>query len=104
LRENPVGINFEQEAAKFFDAEAAEDVLHPNRQSVEESLYTDSPVRAYLREMGAIPLLTRKGEVDLARRIEHSKRRMQTAISRSAFIAPKAVQAEVLNPHEPRIG
>ena len=35
------------------------------RAPVEESIYTDDPVRVYLREMGAVPLLTREGEVDL---------------------------------------
>ena len=80
-----LGINFEEEA-KFFDAEAAHeaDFLHP--QPVEESIYTDDPVRVYLREMGAVPLLTREGEVDLARRMERGKLRMQKAISRSALV------------------
>jgi len=36
--------------------------------------------------MGAVPLLTREGEVDLARRMERGKLRMQKAISRSALI------------------
>ena len=31
---------------------------------------TNDPVRIYLREMGAVPLLTREGEVDIAKRIE----------------------------------
>src|ERR1700682_4629576 len=86
LRETPIGINFEEEAVKFFDPEAAEDSLHPNQQPVEESVYADDPVRVYLREMGAIPLLTREGEVDLARRMERGKLRMQKAISRSALV------------------
>src|SRR6202140_5298287 len=86
LRETPIGINFEKEAVKFFDPEAAEDFLHPDQQPVEESIYTDDPVRVYLREMGAIPLLTREGEVDLARRMERGKLRMQKAISRSALV------------------
>ena len=68
LAENPesLGLNFEEDA-KFFDPEAAHeaDFLHP--APVEESIYTDDPVRVYLREMGAVPLLTREGEVDLAR-------------------------------------
>src|SRR6266496_226319 len=87
LAENPesLGINFEEEA-KFFDAEAEHgpDFLHP--APVEESIYTDDPVRVYLREMGAVPLLTREGEVDLARRMERGKLRMQKAISRSALV------------------
>ena len=63
-----MGLNFEDEA-KFFDAEAPPegDFLHPHPP--EESIYTDDPVRVYLREMGAVPLLTREGEVDLARRM-----------------------------------
>jgi RNA polymerase primary sigma factor len=70
LAESPLGINFDEEATKFFDPEAAGDVdfLHPQPQ--EESIYTDDPVRVYLREMGAVPLLTREGEVNLARRME----------------------------------
>ncbi len=82
----PLGISFEEEA-KFFDPEAAQeaDFLHPQQQ-VEESIYTDDPVRVYLREMGAVPLLTREGEVDLARRMERGKLRMQKAISRSALV------------------
>ena len=87
LTDNPesLGLNFDEEA-KFFDAEAVhEDFLHP-QQPVEESIYTDDPVRVYLREMGAVPLLTREGEVDLARRMERGKLRMQKAISRSALV------------------
>jgi RNA polymerase primary sigma factor len=80
-----LGIGFEDDA-KFFDAETHEaDFLHP-QQPVEESIYTDDPVRVYLREMGAVPLLTREGEVDLARRMERGKLRMQKAISRSALV------------------
>src|SRR6266700_3821173 len=86
LSETPVGINFEEEATKFFDPEAEADFLHPHQQPVEESIYTDDPVRVYLREMGAVPLLTREGEVDLARRMERGKLRMQKAISRSALV------------------
>ena len=87
LADNPetLGLNFEDEA-KFFDPEAAHeaDFLHP--APVEESIYTDDPVRVYLREMGAVPLLTREGEVELARRMERGKLRMQKAISRSALV------------------
>src|SRR5947208_2626065 len=85
LHEAPLGINFDEEATKFFDPEAEADFLHPQQQ-VEESIYTDDPVRVYLREMGAVPLLTREGEVDLARKMERGKLRMQKAISRSAMV------------------
>ncbi len=49
----------------------------------DDAVYTDDPVRVYLREMGAVPLLTREGEVDLARRMERGKTRMWKAISRN---------------------
>jgi RNA polymerase primary sigma factor len=86
-----LGLNFEEDT-KFFDAEAGHepDFLHPH--PVEESIYTDDPVRVYLREMGAVPLLTREGEVDLARRMERGKLRMQKAISRSALVQRVAVE------------
>jgi RNA polymerase primary sigma factor len=86
-----LGLAFEEEA-KFFDPEATHeaDFLHPH--PVEESIYTDDPVRVYLREMGAVPLLTREGEVDLARRMERGKLRMQKAISRSALVQRAAVE------------
>src|SRR5882757_9091826 len=91
LHEAPIGINFDEEATKFFDPEAESDFLHPQQQ-VEESIYTDDPVRVYLREMGAVPLLTREGEVQLARRMERGKLRMQKAISRSALVQLHAVE------------
>ena len=91
LHEAPLGINFDEEATKFFDPEAEADFLHPSQQ-VEESIYTDDPVRVYLREMGAVPLLTREGEVDLARRMERGKVRMQRAISRSALVQLAVVE------------
>src|SRR3990170_1112511 len=34
---------------------------------------TNDPVRMYLREMGTVPLLTREGEVEIAKRIERGK-------------------------------
>ena len=51
-----------------------------------ESPYTDDPVRVYLREMGSVSLLTRKGEVDLARRMERGKLRAHKALSRSPLV------------------
>ena len=54
-----------------------------NGATPEESIYTDDPVRVYLREMGSVPLLTRQGEVALAQRMERGKMQMRRAISRS---------------------
>lgn len=44
---------------------------------------TNDPVRLYLREMGIVPLLTREGEVSIAKRIERGQIKTQKSISRS---------------------
>ncbi|HKG78383.1 MAG TPA: sigma-70 family RNA polymerase sigma factor, partial [Pyrinomonadaceae bacterium] len=43
---------------------------------------TNDPVRLYLREMGVVPLLTREGEVAIAKRIERGQLKTQKAIAR----------------------
>jgi RNA polymerase primary sigma factor len=97
-----LSLPFDEEAAKFFDAEAED--FHSVQQA-EESIYTDDPVRVYLREMGAVPLLTREGEVDLARRMERGKLRMQKAISRSALVQLAVVSlAEQIKRNEEEVG
>ncbi len=48
----------------------------------------NDPVRMYLREMGTVPLLTRDGEVEIARRIERGQRTVLRSLSR----APLAIQ------------
>jgi RNA polymerase primary sigma factor len=53
---------------------------------------TNDPVRLYLREMGTVPLLSREGEVEIAKRVEHGQRIVLKALSRS----PLVVQ-EILN-------
>src|ERR1041385_3299555 len=44
---------------------------------------TNDPVRLYLREMGVVPLLTREGEVAIAKRIERGQLKTQKAMARS---------------------
>ncbi|MBI2834054.1 MAG: sigma-70 family RNA polymerase sigma factor, partial [Acidobacteria bacterium] len=48
---------------------------------------TNDPVRMYLREMGTVPLLTREGEVEIAKRIERGKLAAIKSISRTLPIA-----------------
>jgi RNA polymerase primary sigma factor len=47
---------------------------------------TSDPVRLYLREMGTVPLLTRQGEIELAKRFERGHLRVLKAISRSPVV------------------
>lgn len=51
---------------------------------------SNDPVRLYLREMGVVPLLTREGEVSIAKRIERGQLHTQKALARSP-IAVKEV-------------
>ena len=52
---------------------------------------TNDPVRMYLREMGTVPLLTREGEVEIAKRIERGQNRVMKAISRSPIVIREIV-------------
>ena len=54
----------------------------------------------YLREMGAVPLLTRDGEVTLARKMERGKLRMQKSISRSPLV--QQIVVEIAEQHQAR--
>jgi RNA polymerase primary sigma factor len=78
-------LPFDDDANYFHPGDVQEEEF-PASQQAEESIYTDDPVRVYLREMGAVPLLTREGEVDLARKMERGKLRMQKAVSRSVLV------------------
>src|ERR1700741_760863 len=52
---------------------------------------TNDPVRMYLREMGTVPLLTREGEVEIARRIERGKLAVIKSISRTPLVSKKVI-------------
>ena len=66
------------------EVEPGEDLgLDLARGAVEQ---TDDPIRIYLHEMGVVPLLTREGEVDIAKRIERGQRRVLKVLSRSPIV------------------
>jgi RNA polymerase primary sigma factor len=76
-------------ADKFEDGEDGEDVeLDLTPGTLEK---TNDPVRMYLREMGTVPLLTREGEVEIAKRIERGQVRVMKAISRSPIVIREIV-------------
>ena len=47
---------------------------------------SNDSVRVYLREMGMVPLLTREGEIELAKRIERGENAVRKALSRSRLV------------------
>jgi RNA polymerase primary sigma factor len=52
---------------------------------------TNDPVRLYLREMGTVPLLTREGEVEIAKRIERGQLNVLKAMSRSPIVIKEII-------------
>jgi RNA polymerase primary sigma factor len=77
-------------------ASSALDKRFKNEGEVSEDLELDQtpgpletmkdPARIYLREMGVVPLLTREGEVDIAKRIERGRLRVLKTLSRSPIV------------------
>ena len=53
---------------------------------------TNDPVRLYLREMGVVPLLTREGEVAIAKRIERGQLKTQKEIARSPIAVRELIK------------
>jgi RNA polymerase primary sigma factor len=51
----------------------------------------NDPVRMYLREMGTVPLLTREGEVEIARRIEHGQNTALKSLSRAPLVIQEII-------------
>jgi RNA polymerase primary sigma factor len=66
------------EAKKSVTATPAAKALTP-----QQPVRYDDPVRMYLREMGKVPLLTREGEVAIAKRIEEGERLVIAALFRA---------------------
>ncbi|HVY12758.1 MAG TPA: RNA polymerase sigma factor RpoD, partial [Alphaproteobacteria bacterium] len=82
----------EEAAAEQPEAEEEQAVGNINEESVSR---TDDPVRMYLREMGSVELLSREGEIALAKRIEAGREMMISGICES----PLTIQA-ILAWHE----
>ena len=57
---------------------------------------TNDPVRMYLREMGTVPLLTREGEVEIAKRIEKGQKIVLKALSRSPLVVGEILKLGVV--------
>jgi RNA polymerase primary sigma factor len=77
-------------AEKKFDVETPEEGIELDLTpgALEK---TNDPVRMYLREMGTVPLLTRDGEVEIAKRIERGQLTVLKVLSRSPVIVREIV-------------
>lgn len=73
----------EAEDAETFAIDSPDQVERLPEESTEDFLRTDDPVRMYLREMGSVELLSRDGEVELAKRIENGYLSVLSGLSES---------------------
>src|ERR1700734_1828484 len=82
LEEPKLDFEKKDETEEFGDLELAQDVGDK----------TNDPVRMYLREMGTVPLLTREGEIELAKRNERGQWAVRKALSRSPLVIREIIQ------------
>jgi RNA polymerase primary sigma factor len=73
-------VDDEVEEPEAEDAEEREEPVQAERASEEVLPRTSDPVRIYLREAGSVALLTREGEVEIAKRIEEGELAMVRAL------------------------
>lgn len=89
----------DRDEMEFLKEESAEgtNIFWDNEEAAEEEEKVSfvegeyEPVRMYLREMGNIPLLTKEGEIDLARRIEKGKDKVMRAVFSLPFALEKLI-------------
>src|SRR5215472_12884246 len=81
------GVEILEEPKLEFDKKLEEGEDFGDLELVQDfSDKTNDPVRMYLREMGTVPLLTREGEIELAKRIERGQNAVRKALSRSPLV------------------
>ena len=81
-------------------------VVGPDREEEDVDYYSKSndPVRMYLRKMGSVSLLTREGEVEIAKRIEQGELRVNGAILDSPIAVREIIDlGEKLKKHKIRV-
>jgi len=89
------------------DAAEVDRVKTPNQEESEEEEVRldalDDPVRMYLKQMGAVPLLTREQEVEISKRIESAETELRKIVYRFGFTAKEHLAlAEKLLADPPR--
>jgi RNA polymerase primary sigma factor len=83
----------EEGAAFLADPDAEEEEKDEDEEkSEDEDMKGNDPVRLYLRKMGSVSLLTREGEVEIARRIEKGEREIVRAILLSPIGTQEIIQ------------
>ena len=82
----------EEGGEEFFLDSADSGVAEEKEEEESTDTRSNDPVRLYLRKMGSVSLLTRDGEVEIARRIEHGEREIVRAILMSPIGVSEIIQ------------
>ena len=92
-------------AAKTEDEAAPEGPTSTQGRTNDDEYYkSNDPVRMYLRKMGSVALLTREGEVEIAKRIEEGENEVLTAILSSPIAVREIIDiGERLRNHKIRV-
>src|SRR6185503_15159641 len=74
------------------DGEGAAKKDEEEEEDLEGYTKTNDPVRMYLRKMGSVSLLTREGEVEIAKRIEEGERRVLQVVLNSSIAVEEIIE------------
>ena len=80
---------YDEESDEISSEDSEKEVVVSGKE--EDTGRTDDPVRMYLKEMGNVELLSRAGEIEIAKRIETGKRKTADAFSKS-YISMMSIQ------------
>jgi RNA polymerase primary sigma factor len=96
-----------QPGRMLVDEPAPKQMKVPGQRGVEDLDYyskSNDPVRMYLRKMGSVSLLTREGEVEIAKRIEQGELKVNAAILDSPIAVREIIDiGEKLKKHKIRV-
>ena len=82
-------VTLVEKKSQFQSLKKKENAGSGDEKSVDKS---DDPIRMYLREMGGVELLSREGEIAIAKRIEAGKDVMINALTQSPLVAKKILE------------
>lgn len=77
------GITITENEEDYNNDEDTLDLMDDDNVEEDETGRTDDPVRMYLREMGGVELLSREGEIEIAKRIEQGREKMIESLCES---------------------